>query len=221
MSHQIITRMTYNAKTRQIETWQHSSNVCSETDHFHALDVKTDEQMLFFIKLVADREWQTRKWHKEFEILFQEYPELNTDSYCYELEGKPWEEYCAIRNKYEQLAKSKCSEIATRFRQLENLHKQHMNDTITIGNREIALMAFDRLCKEDKKDSALKLARCLLYGASISLGIGDIDWDIDLAIQQCGGEPRTGYRYTAHFHFNRNTEMEKERYDGIMKELYG
>ena len=43
MSHQIITRMTYNAKTRQIETWQHSSNVCSETDHFHALDVKTDE----------------------------------------------------------------------------------------------------------------------------------------------------------------------------------
>ena len=71
MSHQIITRMTYNAKTRQIETWQLSSNVCPATDHFHALDVKTDEQMLFFIKLVANREWQTRKWHKEFEILFQ------------------------------------------------------------------------------------------------------------------------------------------------------
>lgn len=60
-------------------------------------------------------------------------------------------------------------------------------DTITIANREIALMAFDRLRKEDKKDSALKLARCMLQNASISLGIGDIDWDIDMAIRQCGG----------------------------------
>jgi len=93
--------------------------------------------------------------------------------------------------------------------------------TITIENKEIAMMAFDRLRKEDKKDSALKLARCLLRGTSISLGIGEIDWDIDLAIQQCGGEPRTGYRYTAYFHFNRKTEMEKERYDEIVKELYG
>lgn len=93
--------------------------------------------------------------------------------------------------------------------------------TITIENKEIAMMAFDKLRKEDKKDSALKLARYLLRGTSISLGIGEIDWDIDLAIQQCGGEPRTGYRYTAYFHFNRKMEMEKERYDEIVKELYG
>lgn len=57
------------------------------------------------------------------------------------------------------------------------------------------MMAFDRLRKENKKDSALRLARCLLQGTSISLGIGDIDWDIDTAIRQCGGEPSTGYRY--------------------------
>lgn len=94
-------------------------------------------------------------------------------------------------------------------------------DTITIGNKEIAMMAFDRLRKEDKTDSALRLARCLLRDTSISLGIGDIDWDIDMAIRQCGGEPRTGYRHTAYFHFNRDTEMEKERYDRIVKELYG
>ena len=94
-------------------------------------------------------------------------------------------------------------------------------ETMKISNRQIALMAFDRLRREDKKDSALKLARCLIQGTSISLGIGDIDWDIDMAIQRCGGEPRTGYRYTAYFHFNRETEMEKERYDGIVKELYG
>ncbi len=94
-------------------------------------------------------------------------------------------------------------------------------EEIKISNRQIALMAFDRLRGDDRKDSALKLARCLLRDTSISLGIGDIDWDIDMAIRQCGGEPKTGYRYTAHFHFNRNTEMEKERYDRIMKELYG
>ena len=94
-------------------------------------------------------------------------------------------------------------------------------DIITIGNREIALMAFDRLRKEEKKDSALKLARYLLRYTSISLGVGDTDWDIDQAIRQCGGDPITGYRYTAYFHFNRNTVMEKERYDGIVKELYG
>lgn len=94
-------------------------------------------------------------------------------------------------------------------------------DTVTINNRKIALMAFDRLRKEDKTDSALKLARCLLRSTSISLGIGDIDWEIGRAIQQCGGVSRTGYRYTAYFHFNRNTEMAKEIYDKIVKELYG
>lgn len=94
-------------------------------------------------------------------------------------------------------------------------------EEIKISNRQIALMAFDRLRKEDKTDSALKLARCMLHGTSISLGIGDIDWEIDRAIQQCGGVPRTGYRYMAYFHFNRNTEMAKEIYDKIVKELYG
>jgi hypothetical protein len=94
-------------------------------------------------------------------------------------------------------------------------------EEIKISNRQIVLMAFDRLRKDGKKDSALKLARSLLRDISISLGIGDTDWEIDMAIRQCGGEPETGYRYTAHFHFNRNTEMEKERYDRIVKELYG
>lgn len=71
-------------------------------------------------------------------------------------------------------------------------------EEIKISNRQIALMAFDRLRKEDKTDSALKLARCMLHGTSISLGIGDIDWEIDRAIQQCGGVPRTGYRIQIH-----------------------
>ena len=82
-------------------------------------------------------------------------------------------------------------------------------------------MAFDKLCRENKKDSARRLAGCMLKHSYISLGIGDIDWEIDMAIRQCGGEPRTGYRYTARFHFNLKTEMEKEKYDRAVKELYG
>ncbi len=45
MSHQIITKMTYNASTHHIETWQHSNNVWPRTDYFYAIDVGTDEKM--------------------------------------------------------------------------------------------------------------------------------------------------------------------------------
>ena len=55
MSYQIITKMAYNAKNKQIETWQHSNNVWPKTDHFYDLDVKTDKQMFEFIKLVRGR----------------------------------------------------------------------------------------------------------------------------------------------------------------------
>ena len=60
MSYQIITKMIYNARTRQIETWQHSNNVWPRIDHFLALDVRTDEQLFDFISLVAEGLWQTR-----------------------------------------------------------------------------------------------------------------------------------------------------------------
>ncbi len=70
MSHQVITRMAYNAKTKQIETWQHSNNVWPTTDHFYALDVKTDEQMFEFITLIASGSWQVRKWRKSVQYPF-------------------------------------------------------------------------------------------------------------------------------------------------------
>ena len=54
MSYQIITKMAYNAKNKQIETWQHSNNVWPKTDHFYDLDVKTDKQMFEFITLIAN-----------------------------------------------------------------------------------------------------------------------------------------------------------------------
>ncbi len=90
-----------------------------------------------------------------------------------------------------------------------------MEMTIRASNKEIAIMAFDYLRDERKTDSALRLAHHLLHYGSISLGIGEVDWEIDMAIQKFGGNPRTGYRYTAHFSFNAETEMEKEKYNEI------
>ena len=90
-----------------------------------------------------------------------------------------------------------------------------MGTTVKVSNREIAIRAFDLLRREQKTDSALRLAYHLLHYDRISLGIGEVDWEIDMALQRCGGNPTTGYRYTAHFGFKGETEMEKERYEEI------
>ena len=58
----------------------------------------------------------------------------------------------------------------------------------------------------------------MLRGTYISLGIGDTDWEIDTALHQCGGEPKTGYGHTAHFHFDGETEMEAEKYERLKQE---
>ena len=81
-----------------------------------------------------------------------------------------------------------------------------MGTTIKVSNREIAIRAFEHLRQERKTDSALRLAHHLLHYDLISLGIGEVDWEIDMAIQKFGGNPRTGYRYTAHFSFKGETD---------------
>ena len=75
MSYQIITKMAYNAETCQIETWQHSNNVWPRTDYFYSFDA-TDENIFNLIKWHANREWQGRKWAKQFAAVFAEFPEL-------------------------------------------------------------------------------------------------------------------------------------------------
>ena len=64
-----------------------------------------------------------------------------------------------------------------------------MTTTIKVPNREIAIRAFDYLRHERKTVPALRLAHHLLHHESISLGIGDTDWDIETALHRCGGEP--------------------------------
>ena len=90
-----------------------------------------------------------------------------------------------------------------------------METTIKVSNREIAIRACDHLRQEKKTDSALRLAHHLLHYDRISLGIGEVDWEIDMAIQKFGGNSRTGYRYTAHFSFKEETEMGKDKYEEI------
>ena len=80
-----------------------------------------------------------------------------------------------------------------------------MKTTIKVSNREIAIRAFDHLRQERKSDSALRLAHHLLHYDRISLGIGEVDWEIDMAIQKFGGNPRIGYRYTAHIRYSLQT----------------
>ncbi|MBU9899820.1 hypothetical protein [Bacteroides uniformis] len=81
-----------------------------------------------------------------------------------------------------------------------------METTVKIPNRE------------KRKDAALRLAGCMIRGTYISLGIGDTDWEIDTALHKCGGEPKTGYGHTAHFHFDGETEMETEKYERLKEE---
>ncbi len=73
-----------------------------------------------------------------------------------------------------------------------------METIFRIPNREIAMAAFESLRHEGKKDAALKLAGALLKHTYIPLGIGDTDWEIDTALRKYGGEPVTGYGYTAY-----------------------
>ncbi len=87
-----------------------------------------------------------------------------------------------------------------------------MTTTIKVPNREIAIRAFDYLRHERKTVPALRLAHHLLHHESISLGIGDTDWDIDTALQRYGGEPKTGYGHSAHFNFEGKTVMERDRF---------
>lgn len=93
-----------------------------------------------------------------------------------------------------------------------------MTTTIKVSNREIAIRAFDYLRHEHKTVPALRLAHHLLHHGSISLGIGNTDWEIDTALHRCGGEPTTGYGHTAHFHFDGETEMEAEKYERLKEE---
>ena len=121
MSYQVITKMAYNAETRQIETWRHSNNVWPRTDYFYSLDA-TDDNIFDVVKWVARGEWQTRKWAKAFNTLFVEFPSLRywltKDE---ERRGLSWPEYCAVGEKWDAETLSNKTKIVARFRELTKI----------------------------------------------------------------------------------------------------
>lgn len=69
-------------------------------------------------------------------------------------------------------------------------------------NKQIAEEALALLTKEGKTLSAKRLESAMKNNC-IMLGIDDIDWDIQMALENFGGVVRTNYRgYFAKFYFN-------------------
>lgn len=91
---------------------------------------------------------------------------------------------------------------------------------IEIENVKIARMAFFKLYRDEKKDAALRLANCILSYDSIKLNLGDIDWEIEAAIEYCGGHTSVGRKYMAAFNFRGITLIPEERYQSLIKEFY-
>ena len=85
-----------------------------------------------------------------------------------------------------------------------------MATTVKVPNRDIAIRAFDYLRREHKTFPALRLAYHLFHHEGISLGIGDTDWDIDMALQRYGGERRAENRIRAFRPF----QLQRENVNG-------
>lgn len=111
--------MAYNAKTRQIETWQHSNNEYPRTDYYHALDA-TDDNLFRIIIWIAQGCWQARKWQKQLKVLFSEFPELIewrqiNDSYG------TYDDNRYLMCLADMMAKSNKAAIVGRFRELAKI----------------------------------------------------------------------------------------------------
>jgi hypothetical protein len=91
---------------------------------------------------------------------------------------------------------------------------------VEIDNSQIAKIAFSKLYHEGKKDSALRLASSILSGDSIKLGIGDTDWEIEIAFNYCGAQLSAGRRYMATFRFKGITTIPEGHYESLIREFY-
>lgn len=87
-------------------------------------------------------------------------------------------------------------------------------------NSQIAKLAFFKLYQDKKIDAALRLANCILSHDSITLGIGDVDWEIEIALNYCGAHPSVGRKYMANFNFKGKTLLPEEQYASLMREFY-
>ena len=90
------------------------------------------------------------------------------------------------------------------------MKQNNFNIKYAMNGIEIAKKAVDLRINNGSLDSAKRLSNAMDKGDYISLGLGDIDWEIETALEKIGGygcvvTNRTGY--WAKFYFNKNYEM--------------
>lgn len=98
--------------------------------------------------------------------------------------------------------------------------KSEETEMVETDNSKIAKLAFFKLYQDKKKDAALRLANCIFSHDSITLSIGDIDWEIEIALNYCGAHPSVGRRYMASFNFKGKTKLPEGHYESLMREFY-
>lgn len=90
------------------------------------------------------------------------------------------------------------------------MKQNNFNITYAMNGIEIAKKALDLLINNGSLDSAKRLSNAMDKGDYISLGLGDIDWEIETALEKIGGygcvvTNRIGYG--ARFYFNKTYEI--------------
>ena len=93
---------------------------------------------------------------------------------------------------------------------IEILTIMKQKDNIKYVMNGIATKALDLLINNGSLDSAKRLSNAIDKGNYISLDIGDIDWEIETALEKIGGygcvvTNRIGYG--ARFYFNKTYEI--------------
>ena len=94
------------------------------------------------------------------------------------------------------------------------------NTLMNVSNKEIAKMAFFKLYFERKTNSAARLASALIGSNSITMGFGDIEWEIEEALIFCGAHPSIGKRNNSYFGFNGITKMNEGHYKHLKSLIY-
>ena len=90
------------------------------------------------------------------------------------------------------------------------MKQNNFNIKYAMTGIEIAKKALDLLINKGSLDSAKRLSNAMDKGDYISLGLGDIDWEIETALEKIGGygcvvTNRIGYG--ARFYFNKTYEI--------------
>ena len=96
------------------------------------------------------------------------------------------------------------------FIEILTIMKQKDNIKYVMNGIEIATKALDLLINNGSLDSAKRLSNAIDKGNYISLDIGDIDWEIETALEKIGGYGFVVTNligYGARFYFNKTYEI--------------